>query len=139
MVLSKLNNHEHQRKQTYESYTFQPLMSFWLYSHQVFRITKRQSKQVAQVLQWTKVSHDTYFYTEMFVIRAGKMQNRRAAVYTLSSKEHSRYSGNGNSVHSKVYIKKTNETRKEGGKLGREGQRKSLIAQFSQFPHSCVS
>lgn len=109
-----------------------------LYSHQVFRITKRQSKQVAQVLQWTKVSHDTNFYTEMFVIRAGKMQNRRAAVYT--SEEHSRYSGNGNSVDSKVYIKKkTKETRKEGGKLGREGERKSLIAQFSQFPHSHVS
>ena len=28
MVLSKMNNHEHQTKQTYESYTFQPLMSF---------------------------------------------------------------------------------------------------------------
>ena len=27
-VLSKMNNHEHQRKQTYESYTFQHLMSF---------------------------------------------------------------------------------------------------------------
>lgn len=85
-----------------------------LYSHQVFRITKRQSKQVAQVLQWTKVSHDTNFYTEMFVIRAGKMQNRRAAVYT--SEEHSRYSGNGNSVDSKVYIKKKQkrQERKEG-------------------------
>lgn len=23
-------------------------------------------------------SHDTYFYTEMFVVEAGKMQNRRA-------------------------------------------------------------
>ena len=30
MVLSKMNNHEHRTKQTYESYTFQPLMSFWL-------------------------------------------------------------------------------------------------------------
>ena len=29
MVLSKMNNHEHRTKQTYESYTFQPLMSFW--------------------------------------------------------------------------------------------------------------
>ena len=28
MVLSKMNNHEHQTKQTYESYTFQPLMGF---------------------------------------------------------------------------------------------------------------
>ena len=28
MVLSKMNNHEHRTKQTYESYTFQPLMSF---------------------------------------------------------------------------------------------------------------
>ena len=25
MVLSKMNNHEHRTKQTYESYTFQPL------------------------------------------------------------------------------------------------------------------
>ena len=31
MVLSKMNNHEHRTKQTYESYTFQPLMSFWYY------------------------------------------------------------------------------------------------------------
>ena len=44
--------------------------------------------------------HDTYFYTEMFVVVAGKMQNRRAAVYTC--KECSRYSDNGNSVESKV-------------------------------------
>ena len=29
MVLFKMNNHEHRTKQTYESYTFQPLMSFW--------------------------------------------------------------------------------------------------------------
>ena len=29
MVLSKINNHEHRTKETYESYTFQPLMSFW--------------------------------------------------------------------------------------------------------------
>ena len=29
MVLLKMNNHEHRAKQTYESYTFQPLMSFW--------------------------------------------------------------------------------------------------------------
>ena len=28
MVLSKMNNHEHRTKQTYESYTFQPLISF---------------------------------------------------------------------------------------------------------------
>ena len=28
MILSKMNNHEHRTKQTYESYTFQPLMSF---------------------------------------------------------------------------------------------------------------
>ena len=28
MVLSKINNHKHRTKQTYESYTFQPLMSF---------------------------------------------------------------------------------------------------------------
>ena len=28
ILLSKMNNHEHQTKQTYESYTFQPLMSF---------------------------------------------------------------------------------------------------------------
>lgn len=45
-------------------------------------------------------SHDTYFYTEMFVVEAGKMQNRGAAVYTC--KEYSRYSDNGNSVDSKV-------------------------------------
>ena len=45
-------------------------------------------------------SHDTYFYTEMFVVEAGKMQNRRAAVYTC--KEYSRYSDNGNSIDSKV-------------------------------------
>ena len=32
MVLSKMNNHEHRSKQTYESYTFQPLMSFWCQS-----------------------------------------------------------------------------------------------------------
>ena len=32
MVLSELNNHEHRTKQTYESYTFQPLMSFWLHT-----------------------------------------------------------------------------------------------------------
>ena len=31
MVLSKMNNHEHGTRQTYESYTFQPLMSFCLY------------------------------------------------------------------------------------------------------------
>ena len=31
MVLLKMNNHEHRTKQTYESYTFQPLMSFWCY------------------------------------------------------------------------------------------------------------
>ena len=30
MVVSKMNTHEHQTKHTYESYTFQPLMSFWL-------------------------------------------------------------------------------------------------------------
>ena len=30
MVLSKMNNHEHRTNQTYESYTFQPLMGFWL-------------------------------------------------------------------------------------------------------------
>ena len=29
MVLSKMNNHEHRTKQTYESYTFQLIMSFW--------------------------------------------------------------------------------------------------------------
>ena len=29
MVLSKMNTHEHLTKRTYESYTFQPLMSFW--------------------------------------------------------------------------------------------------------------
>ena len=28
MVLLKMNNHEHRTKQTYESYSFQPLMSF---------------------------------------------------------------------------------------------------------------
>ena len=32
MVLSKMNNHEHRTKQTYESYTFQPLMSFCCYT-----------------------------------------------------------------------------------------------------------
>ena len=32
MVLSRMNNHKHRTKQTYESYTFQPLMSFWLYT-----------------------------------------------------------------------------------------------------------
>ena len=32
MVLSKMNNHEHRTKQTYESYTFQALMSFWFRS-----------------------------------------------------------------------------------------------------------
>ena len=32
MELSKMNNHEHRTKQTYESYTFQPLMSFCYYS-----------------------------------------------------------------------------------------------------------
>ena len=37
MVLSKMNNHEHRTKQTYESYTFQPLMSFW--SYRVFSLT----------------------------------------------------------------------------------------------------
>ena len=31
MVLSKMNNHEHRTKQTYESYTFQPLMGFCSY------------------------------------------------------------------------------------------------------------
>ena len=31
-----MNNHEHRKKQTYESYTFQPLMSFW-YDSNVFR------------------------------------------------------------------------------------------------------
>ena len=31
MVLSKVNIYEHQRKQTYDSYTFQPLMSLWYY------------------------------------------------------------------------------------------------------------
>ena len=31
MVLSKMNNYEHRTKQTYESYTFQPLMSFCKY------------------------------------------------------------------------------------------------------------
>ena len=31
MVLLKMNNHEHWTKQTYQSYTFQPLMSFWYY------------------------------------------------------------------------------------------------------------
>ena len=46
------------------------------------------------------ISHDTYFYTEMFVVEAGKMQNRRAVVYTC--KECSRYSDNGNSVDNKV-------------------------------------
>ena len=46
------------------------------------------------------ISHDTYFYTEMFVVEAGKMQNRRAVVYTC--KECSKYSDNGNSVNSKV-------------------------------------
>ena len=44
--------------------------------------------------------YDTYFYTEMFVVEASKMQNRRAAVYTC--KQCSRYSDNGNSVDSKV-------------------------------------
>ena len=29
MVLSKMNDHGHRTKQSYESYTFQPLMSFW--------------------------------------------------------------------------------------------------------------
>ena len=31
MVLSKMNNHEHRTEQTYESYTFQPLMSYCIY------------------------------------------------------------------------------------------------------------
>ena len=30
-----MNNHEHRTKQTYESYTFQPLMSFWLHTIQL--------------------------------------------------------------------------------------------------------
>ena len=34
MVISKMNNHEHRTKQTYESYTFQPLMSFWFLAGQ---------------------------------------------------------------------------------------------------------
>ena len=35
MVLSKMNNHEHQTKQTYESYTFQPLMSFCINVYEI--------------------------------------------------------------------------------------------------------
>ena len=34
MVISKMNNHEHRTKQTYESYTFQPPMSFWFLAGQ---------------------------------------------------------------------------------------------------------
>ena len=34
MVLLKMNNHEHRTKQTYESYTFQLLMSFWIGSNE---------------------------------------------------------------------------------------------------------
>ena len=44
MVLSKMNNHEHRTKQTYESYTLQPLMSFWFYRNKInhlIRISKR--------------------------------------------------------------------------------------------------
>ena len=37
MVLFKMNNHEHRTNQAYESYTFQPLMSFW--SYRVFSLT----------------------------------------------------------------------------------------------------
>ena len=38
MVLSKMNDHEHRTKQTYESYTFQPLMSFWIYVKHEFTL-----------------------------------------------------------------------------------------------------
>ena len=34
MVISKMNNHEHRTKQTYESYTFQLPMSFWFLAGQ---------------------------------------------------------------------------------------------------------
>ena len=65
MVLSKMNNHEHRTKQTYESYTFQPLMGFW--SHLIDVIlgsTERQTlsfrKSVREVpYRHTKKTVDT--------------------------------------------------------------------------------
>ena len=41
-----MNNHEQQIKQTYESYKFQPLMSFWFLTHpQIHHHTSRHSLQ----------------------------------------------------------------------------------------------
>ena len=46
MVLSKLNNHEHRTKQTYESYTFQPLwVSGFNYNFQTFFWRKYEVKR----------------------------------------------------------------------------------------------
>ena len=44
ILLSKMNNHEHQTKQTYESYTFQPLMSFSVayYMRYLFQLSKER-------------------------------------------------------------------------------------------------
>ena len=76
MVLSEMNNHEHRTKQTYESYTFQPLMSFcynlintsvvmfwWLRSWFLivstrlvwnYKILKKQRNKQKTVKQWSK-------------------------------------------------------------------------------------
>ena len=36
-----MNNHEHRTEQTYESYTFQPVMSFWGYPAGAFAKERR--------------------------------------------------------------------------------------------------
>ena len=63
MVLSKMNNHEHRSKQTYESYTFQLLMSFWLNliaAGAVFRFLHLIVKDISairkcKILGWQRV------------------------------------------------------------------------------------
>ena len=46
MVISKMNNHEHRTKQTYESYTFQPPISFWFLAGQGHVVSASQSLAV---------------------------------------------------------------------------------------------
>ena len=45
MVLLKMNNHEHRTKQTYESYTFQPLMSLFYKSVVKIHLNLRERRQ----------------------------------------------------------------------------------------------
>ena len=76
MVLWKMNNHEHRSKQTYQSYTFQPLMSFWFYLILAMRFQSmgHRSPILRLYIRYVVSSFDEikthyyYYYLLLFII-----------------------------------------------------------------------